>query len=432
MSTTEDGAAEPQLLITTPPPGDRPTEPWTRRSSGQAGDSRRQDPHIPFALNTAAAWSWRLLFVLIMAGVIVWLSRPVSTILVGVAVAALLAGLLTPAVRWLRKHRIGSGWATAITEIGLIVVVLGLLTLVGQQLVSGFTDLSDQVVAGYHQLMDWLADGPLHVTVDQVDQAISSVTATIKDNSSQILAGAASFGSTAGNVGEGLVICLFTLIFFLLEGERIWLFLVGLAPKSARRAVNGAGRRGWHSLVSYTRIQVFVAFVDAVGIGLAAFFLRVPLAFPLAVLVFLSSFVPIIGALLSGAVAVLLALVANGPINAVLMLAAVLLVQQIESHLLQPLVMGKAVSLHPLAVVLAVAVGTTLLGIVGAVFAVPALAVLNTVIRYLAGRQWEQDDAIRTEPFRFDWEIAKARKKSLKQKAKEKLREEAHPEEQTA
>ena len=159
MSTTEDGAVEPQLPITTPPPGDRPTEPWTRRSSGQAGDSRRQDPHIPFALNTAAAWSWRLLFVLIMAGVIVWLSRPVSTILVGVAVAALLAGLLTPAVRWLRKHRIGSGWATAITEIGLIVVVLGLLTLVGQQLVSGFTDLSDQVVAGYHQLMDWLADG---------------------------------------------------------------------------------------------------------------------------------------------------------------------------------------------------------------------------------------------------------------------------------
>ena len=175
-----------------------------------------------------------------------------------------------------------------------------------------------------------------------------------------------------------------------------------------------------------------MAFVDAVGIGLAAFFLGVPLAFPLAVLVFLSSFVPIIGALLSGAVAVLLALVANGPINAVLMLAAVLLVQQIESHLLQPLVMGKAVSLHPLAVVLAVAVGTTLLGIVGAVFAVPALAVLNTVIRYLAGRQWEQDDAIRTEPFRFDWEIAKARKKSLKQKAKEKLREEAQPEEQTA
>lgn len=392
----------------------------THPSSPAPRGPRPEDRTTPYALNLAASWSWRLLLVLVMAGVIVWLCRPVSTILIALAVAALLAGLLSPAVLWLRKRHVHAGIATAITELGMIFVVVGLLVLVGQQLVSGFTDLSDQAQQGYHQLMSWLADGPLHLTVDQMDNAITSLSQTVKENSSQLMSGAAAVGSTAGEIGTGLLICLFTLIFFLLEGERIWLFLVGLFPRAARDAVNGAGRQGWHSLVSYTRIQVFVAFVDALGIGLGAMLLGVPLAFPLGVLVFLSSFIPVIGALVSGAVAVLLALVANGPLNAVLMLLVVLLVQQLESHILQPLVMGKAVSLHPLAVVLAVAVGSTLLGIVGALFAVPFLAVLNTVVRYLAGREWEHDRAIRHEPFRFDWERARAQRKSLGQRAKEK------------
>lgn len=377
---------------------------------------RPQD--IPYALDIGAAWSWRVL--LLMAGIwaLVKISGPVSTILVSVLVAAILAGLLYPAVAWLRSKKVGGGLATAAVEIGFIVAVLGLLALVGRQLVLGITDLSDQVTSGWQKLMDWLSQGPLNLSVDQLDQAVSSLGNTMKQHSSTIMNGAVSVGSTAGNIGTGVLITLFSLIFFLHEGERIWLFLVGLFPRAARQAVNGAGRRGWGSLVSYSRVQVFVAFIDAVGIGLSAFFLHVPLAMPLAVLVFLASFIPIAGALATGAMAVLLAFVANGPVNALIMLLMVLVVQQIESNILQPLVMGKAVSLHPLAVVLAVAVGSTIMGVVGALFAVPVMAVLNAVVGYLSRREWETDTNLRTEPFQFDWEREKAQQKAARKKDK--------------
>jgi predicted PurR-regulated permease PerM len=144
-------------------------------------------------------------------------------------------------------------------------------------------------------------------------------------------------------------------------------------------------------MVSYARIQMFVAFVDAVGIGVGAAIIGVPLALPLAVLVFIGSFIPVVGALVTGAIAVLLALVANGPVNALIMLGIVLLVQQLESHILQPLVMGKAVALHPVAVILSVAAGSYLAGIPGALFSVPILAVANSAIRYIAARTWEHE-----------------------------------------
>lgn len=187
----------------------------------------------------------------------------------------------------------------------------------------------------------------------------------------------------------GALIALFVLVFFLLEGQRIWAFLVGMLPRQARPAADGAGRKGWTSLVSYVRVQVFVAAVDALGIGVGAAILGVPLALPLGILVFVSSFIPVVGALVSGAVAVLLALVANGPTNAVIMLIIVVAVQQVESHVLQPLVMGRAVALHPVAVILAVAAGSYIAGIAGALFAVPTLAVTNSAVRYIASRSWE-------------------------------------------
>jgi predicted PurR-regulated permease PerM len=147
-------------------------------------------------------------------------------------------------------------------------------------------------------------------------------------------------------------------------------------------------------MVSYARIQMFVALVDAVGIGVGAAIIGVPLALPLGVLVFIGSFIPVVGALVTGVIAVLLALVANGPVNALIMLGIVLLVQQLESHILQPLVMGKAVSLHPVAVILSVAAGSYLAGIPGALFSVPILAVANSAIRYIAARTWEHEQVL--------------------------------------
>ena len=293
--------------------------------------------------------------------------------------------------------RARTGPAVAITVLGFIGLIAGALALVGRQLASGFRELWSEALTGVQQVQDWLAEGPLHLTAAQIDQYIKEATAALQNNSSSILSGALSFGSTAGHFAAGLVLALFILIFFLLEGEPD-LGLPGPAAARGRHAPppTAPGRAGWTSMVSYARIQMFVAFVDAVGIGVGAAIIGVPLALPLGVLVFIGSFIPVVGALVTGAIAVLLALVANGPVNALIMLGIVLLVQQLESHILQPLVMGKAVALHPVAVILSVAAGSYLAGIPGALFSVPILAVANSAIRYIAGRTWEHDEVLAT------------------------------------
>ena len=189
-----------------------------------------------------------------------------------------------------------------------------------------------------------------------------------------------------GSFLTGLLLTLFTAFFFLYDGRSIFSWFVGLLPKPARAQAEGAALRGWQTLVQYVRVQIIVAGVDSVGIGIGAFFLGLPLVIPLTVLVFLGSFIPIVGAVATGAIAVIVALVSQGFVSALIMLGVVLLVQQIEGNVLQPFIMGKAVSVHPLAVVLAVAAGGFRYGIPGALFAVPLIAVINTVVLYLSGK----------------------------------------------
>lgn len=352
---------------------------------------RELDEDIPYGIRIAASWAWRVGLILLVSGALIWLLSKISFLIIPIMVAALLAGLLSPVTRWLRRRKVPNGLAVAITLLGFIGVIAGALALVGRQLTSGFGELWGQALTGVQQVQTWLSEGPLHLTASQIDTYIEEATAALQKNSSSIVSGALTFGSTAGHFAAGLLIALFVTIFFLLEGERIWRFLVRLMPRKARPAVNGAGRRGWTSMVSYTRIQMFVAFVDALGIGVGAAIIGVPLALPLGVLVFIGSFIPVVGALVTGAIAVLLALVANGLVNALIMIGIVLLVQQLEGHILQPLVMGKAVSLHPVAVILSVAAGSYLAGIPGALFSVPILAVANSAVRYIAARTWEHD-----------------------------------------
>jgi putative heme transporter len=366
------------------------------RTGSRARTDREIDQDIPYGVRIAAAWAWRMGLILLVVGALIWMLSHVSFLIIPVLVAALLAGLLSPVSRWLVRRHVPKGLAVAITILGFIGAIVGALTLVGRQLIQGFGELWSQALTGVHQVQTWLSEGPLHLTAAQIDKYIEEGAAALQNNSSSILSGALTFGSTAGHFAAGLVLALFVLIFFLLEGDRIWAFLVRLLPRRARRATDGAGRRGWASMVSYTRIQMFVAFVDAVGIGVGAALLGVPLALPLCVLVFLGSFIPVVGALVTGAIAVLLALVANGPVNALFMLAVVLGVQQLEAHILQPLVMGKAVALHPVAVILSVAAGSYLAGIPGALFSVPLLAVANSSIRYIAGRTWEHEEVLET------------------------------------
>lgn len=381
----------------------------------RAGEGYR----VPFAVDVAGAWSWRLI-VIAGAGWVVWKGLGhVSLLVIAMMVAMLLAALLSPTVMLLRKKGVRAGGAAAIAELGLLLLLAVIISLTGQQLVRGFATMANKAVQGYQQLVDWwLKSLGYDLGADQLNQLLHQIENTFKDNPNTVLNGVSRVGSTAADVATGVLLTLFTLLFFLMEGERIWLFVVGLFPKDAREAVNGAGRAGWKSLGAYVRVQILVAAIDAIGIGLGAAILGVPLAIPLGVLVFLGSFIPVIGALFSGAVAVLLALVALGPVQALIMLGIVLLVQQVESHILQPLIMGKAVSLHPLAVIFSVAGGSMIFGAVGALFAVPTLAVVNSVVRYLADRGWEHDPSLRDEEFLFPHEVA--RREHAEEKAQER------------
>lgn len=298
---------------------------------------------VPAGVRVAAAWSWRI--IVIIAGIYVLgrLLGSVTTVLIPVLLAALVASLIAPLSQALRRLRFPGILASLSSIVILILVVFGLLALAGQQIISGFSKLSDSAMAGVNALIGLIEDLPIDVSTDRLNDLVEQGMGWLQDNSGSILSGAVSFGSTAGNFVTGFFIMIFTLIFFLSDGERIWLFIVKLFPKPAQAAVNGSGRKAWISLGQYVRVQGFVAFIDAVGIGLGAFILGVPLAVPLAILVFIGSWIPLVGAVVTGAIGVLVALVANGPMAALGMLAVVIIVQQLEGNVLQPLIMGQAV-----------------------------------------------------------------------------------------
>ncbi|MBB2923919.1 AI-2E family transporter [Cellulomonas cellasea] len=380
MTTTHPSTPTP--VPTTKAPADRdgagapharPTQPEARAA-------------VPMSVQAAAAWSWRIIMIAAALALLLWVIGYFKVLVVSVAIAVLLTVLLAPFVRFLqRRARFSRGIASGTAVLGLLALVSGLLTLAGRSIVNGFAELSDQAQEGFRELARWLSAGPLDLSTDQIDRYIDQAQAQVSDNASSLVSGALSVGTTVGHVVAGALITLFCTFFFLLDGRQVWAWFVGLMPVSSRDRIHQAGRRGLVTLGGYTRTQILVALVDATGIGLGALILQVPLALPLATLVFLGSFIPIVGALVSGSVAVLVALVAHGPVVALIMVGVVLLVQQIEGHVLQPLLMGHAVSLHPVAVLLAVAAGSLAAGIVGALFAVPIVAVINTVVLYLHG-----------------------------------------------
>ena len=232
-----------------------------------------------------------------------------------------------------------------------------------------------------------MREGPLNLSDGQLDEYIDAGQNWINENTQTLTSGAVSTAGTVVELFTGALLVLFATFFFLRDGQRIWRFIVGLFPINARWRVDDAGRASWMTLVAYVRATVLVAFIDAVGIGIFLVLFDIPFAFALAALVFLGAFIPIVGATLSGAVAILVALVDSGWVTALIIFGVVIGVQQLEGNVLQPLIMGRAVAIHPLAVVLAVTAGVVLAGIVGALVAVPLIAVLNTAVRRLARRR---------------------------------------------
>lgn len=345
---------------------------------------------LPRGIRMAAAWSWRLLAVGAALAVLIWVIIQLRELVIPVLVSVLVSALLVPLVDFLHRHRWPRWLAILVSLLLALAIVTGLLYLAIMQIKSQAGDLRDQSVASYQQFRNWLTTGPLGLSEHQIDGYLSDAGKALQKDSQIFISGALSVGSTVGHLVAGLLIALFSTLFILIDGRGIWLWIVRLFPRRARTALDGAGQAGWTTLRSFVRIQILVAAVDAAGIGVTAAILQLPLVIPIAVLVFLGSFIPVVGAVLTGVLAVFVALVYNGWVAALIMLGGVLVVQEIEGHVLQPLIMGSAVKVHPLAVVLAVAGGSMLAGIPGALFAVPFAAVLNVMVRYIAGGHWRQ------------------------------------------
>ncbi len=336
-------------------------------------------PTIPNGIKVASEWSWRLLLIALAISVTALGISHLSEIVIPVIVALLLAALLQPIFQ--RMLRVmPRGLASAVTVIGTLAVIVGLLTFVGNQFSGQFGDIVNDVATGIDKIRLWIRDN-LHVTDTQFSDYYDRAREALSN--ANLGESAAKAGLTATHAVAGFFITMFTLFFFLFDGPRIWAWIVRLFPRSARAKVASSGVIAWLQLQAFTKATILVAAVDATGIGLGALILGVPFASGVALLVFFGAFIPVVGAAMSGAVAVLLALVAKGPITALIMLGVVIAVQQLESHLLQPVLLGRAVRIHPLAIILAIASGVVLWGIVGALIAVPVAAVVNAVGNHL-------------------------------------------------
>lgn len=334
----------------------------------------------------AAAWAWRLLVILAAAVAVLWVVQKLEIIVVPVLLALMISALLVPAVDWIDKNGLARGAAVTLVLLSGFAILGGILAFVIIQFVYGLPDLTDQVTRSIDSTRRWLIEGPLHLRGEQISNAGNAAIQALHNNQSKLTSGALSTAATITEVVTAAVLALFTLIFFLYGGRNIWQYVTKIFPAGVRDRVREAGSAGYASLIGYVRATFLVALTDAAGVGAGLAIMGIPLALPLASLVFLGAFIPLIGALISGLLAVVVALLAKGIVYALITLGLLIAVNQLEAHLLQPLVMGRAVSIHPLAVVLAIATGGVLAGIVGALLAVPTVAFLNNAIQVLLAR----------------------------------------------
>ena len=330
-----------------------------------------------------AAWAWRLLVILTASVVVLWVLKRLEIIVVPVLLALMISALLVPAVDWMDRRGLPRGAAVAVVLLGGFAILGGILTFVVSQFIVGLPDLTEQVTHSIDNTRRWLIEGPAHLRSEQIDSAGNAAIQALHNNQAKLTSGALSTAATITELVTGAVLVLFTLIFFLYGGRNIWQYVVKIFPIGVRDRVMEAGSAGYGSLIGYVRATFLVALTDAAGVGTGLAIMGVPLALPLASLVFLGAFIPLIGALISGLLAVVVALLAKGIVYALLTLGLLIVINQVEAHLLQPLVMGRAVSIHPLAVVLAIATGGVLAGIPGALLAVPTVAFLNNAVQVL-------------------------------------------------
>ncbi|OJF14236.1 AI-2E family transporter [Couchioplanes caeruleus] len=335
------------------------------------------------ALRTSARISLQMLLVLLMTAVTLWLLGRMWSVLWPLVVALLLTTLTWPPARFLRRHGWPPALAASLITVLFLLIGAGIVVLIAVPVASQSGELAEGVVDGIQQLREWAAGPPLRIGEDQVTSALDAAVARIQGSVGSIVSATVTGVGTIVNGLVTTVLALFLMFFFLKDGPRFLPWLTRQLPGRLSTDVPTVASRGWDTLGAFVRSQAFVGLLDAVFIGLGLWIVGVPLVLPLAVLTFVSAFVPIVGALFAGFVAVLIALVSNGWTDALIVLAIIIVVQQLEGNVFQPIVQSRGLGLHAAVVLLAVTLGGSLAGIVGSLLAVPVAALIAVLWNYL-------------------------------------------------
>ncbi|WP_229402327.1 AI-2E family transporter [Micromonospora okii] len=335
------------------------------------------------ALRTSARVSLDVLLVLLTTAVALWALGRMWSVVWPLVIALLLTTLTWPPVRFLRRHGWPPALAASVVTVLFLLLAAGTVVLIAMPVASQSGDLATGVINGIQQVREWASGPPLNIGDDEVSKALDTAIGRAQDSAGSIVTVTLSGVGTVVNGVVTTVLALFLMFFFLKDGPRFLPWLTRQLPGRLRVDVPVVAERSWETLGAFVRSQAFVGLLDAVFIGLGLWIVGVPLVLPLAVLTFVSAFAPIVGALFAGFVAVLIALVSNGPTDALIVLAIIVAVQQLEGNVFQPMVQSRGLGLHAAVVLLAVTLGGSLAGIVGSLLAVPAAALISVVWNYL-------------------------------------------------
>jgi putative heme transporter len=351
---------------------------------------------VPLGLRRAAAYSWRLLLVLAVAVLVVFVLVRVQQVVLPIVAALLLAALLDPLARRLRRLGLPD-WLVALTALLALLTVLAIAGLIiVPQVIGQIRTVNINVVEGVDKIQRFVLD-TFPISQAQLERGISGAFDRIQSGITGLAGEVVGVAGLAAEVVVGLFVTLFLFFFFVKDGPRAYAWMRAVAPESRRRNVEELLPQIWATLRGYLNGVVIVGFVDGLFIGLALLIVGVPLVLPLAVLTFFGAFFPLVGAIVAGTIATLVALVTGGVGDALIIAGVTIAVQQIEGHLLQPLIMGRQVELHPAVTLLSVAAGAAVAGIVGAFLAVPVVAIARRVVRYASPRVAAAGDAVRSD-----------------------------------
>jgi predicted PurR-regulated permease PerM len=344
---------------------------------------RQDGDSLPEWYRTTAAASWRFIVIVVAAALFVYVLIYLHVVVLPIILALLISTLLLPVVRWLKARGAPDALAAAGAMIGAFLLIVAIGTAIAPSIGNQFDELRPRAEDGLRQATDYLADPPFNLSEREIRDTVDEGLARLRENSGPLARGLSSGAVILGEVLTGLIVTVLLTFFFLKDGARMWGYLLAFTGKRSREHADALGVRIYAALSGYVRGIALIGLVDAILIGLALLIIGVPLVVPIMVITFFAAFVPLIGAFLAGLVAVLIALVSGGLLDAALVLGAIVLVQQVEGHVLYPVLMGRTVHLHPAVIVIALAAGGILGGIIGVFLAVPLAGVLSVVLDYV-------------------------------------------------